>query len=108
MLFRSVLDVDTVSEAPKTDDEARVRERVMALSASMKAVTDPLTILGVAPDATERDLTAAYDEKMRLLDTSQLPEGPMRTSLESYADDVRKILAAARVQLLKNSGDDRS
>lgn len=81
---------DVAPTAPASQEEAKAREDIWALYMRLKPLTQPRQVLGVAMDASEADVDAAYRARLAELDPVRIPEGSAQQPLRQRIDELRR------------------
>jgi hypothetical protein len=81
---------DAAPDAPSSAEEARAREDIYALYLRLKPVTHPRQVLGVALDASDADVEAAYRARLAELDAARIPEGSAQHLLQQRVAELRR------------------
>jgi CheY-like chemotaxis protein len=81
---------DAAPGAPSSAEEARAREDIYALYLRLKPVTHPRQVLGVALDASDADVEAAYRARLAELDAARIPEGSAQHLLQQRVAELRR------------------
>jgi hypothetical protein len=100
---------DVAPSAPSTQEEAKARGDIWSLYMRLKPLSQPRQVLGVAVDATEADIDAAYRARLDELDPRSIPEGSAQQALLQRVDELRrKVEGAWQTLKMQMGGTDPS